>query len=118
MGAVRECLALSFPISADKIQVLKDCAGAFGIDESKYPDVLNALIILSHSLKQLSLELDQKKVKPVIRGLEKDLEKLSEKVKFSGMGGVLDTSSSAYSEEVWENTKERPASAPFFFIFS
>lgn len=113
-----ECLALNFPFSADKVQILKDCAPAFEIAEGKYPDVVNALIILSHSLKQLSLELDQNKIKPVIRGLEKDLEKLSDKVKYSGMGGILDTAASAYSAEVWENGKDRPASAPFFFVFT
>ncbi|MBT8124682.1 MAG: hypothetical protein KJO81_07650 [Gammaproteobacteria bacterium] len=112
-----KCLSFSLPLSEGHVQVLKKCSPAFCIPEKSYADAVNALLLLSYSINKLSTELDQEKVKPVIRGLESDLDILLKEVSFPGMGGVVDTPQSSGSVEVWGHSQNRPDSIPFFVIF-
>jgi len=112
-----KCISFSLPLSEDYVRILKNCASAFNISQKAYTDAVNALLLLSYSINKLSAELDQEKVKPVIRGLETDLNKLLKEVSFPGMGGVVDSTESSGSREVWGHSQNRPDSIPFFVIF-
>lgn len=116
MTSDTQCLSLSLPFSQGPIDTLKACAPAFDIPPDAYADTVNALLLLSYAMDRLAAEHDQSKIKPVIRGLEDDLNALRDEISFPGMGGIIDTPESLGNTEVWGHSQNRPASIPVFVL--
>lgn len=112
------CLAVTLPLTDAALATLRNCAGALGIRDKYLGDTVNALLLVQNALNRLAARYPENgPVRPVMRGLGPELERVCRAFRFTGMGGVLDSAESVGNTEVWGHNHARPAHAPLFMTF-
>lgn len=98
------------------VALLKQQCAWYSCAEQDWQRVLLGMLRLHLAMRQFENQNNGQQVKPVIRGLEKDLDVLA--VDVPGMGGVLDRPETVHSRDVWGHRQGAAGPRAIFFQFT
>lgn len=113
-----DTLKMNLPFSDEAIEILKQEASWFGLTDEDPAAVVPAMLSLLAAMQAYDASVDGKMVKPVIRGLQVDIERLATELPLDGFAGVVDTPGSVGKEQVWGlEDEDKPADVPVLVLF-